>query len=220
VGTKEEQYKQSFGLGSPPDLNKTETALQHALDIRKFEIGLYWQRATYFWALIAATFAGFFAVLAAEHMAEKEFNAFVLACIGLIFSIAWFLTNRGSKYWQENWENHVDMLEDNSTGPLYKTVLHRPQKGNLVSRAIEGPAPFSVSQINQWVSLFTVTVWLCLIWFVLPPFSWKGSVSTKHAVVGAVTAAAALLLLFRTKSNISDGLKRSVAVKRTAVIDQ
>ena len=33
------------------------------MDIRKFEIDLYWKRAAYFWAFIAATFAGYFALL-------------------------------------------------------------------------------------------------------------------------------------------------------------
>lgn len=222
MGIKEDQYKQSFGMGQSPDPKKTEAALEHALDIRKFEIGLYWQRATYFWALIAVTFAGYFAVLAAEHMSaiDKTFNAFVIACVGLIFSLSWFLANRGSKYWQENWENHVDMLEDGITGPLYKTILHRPKNANLLSRAIEGPAPFSVSQINQWVSLFTLLIWLCLIWVVLPSFDPKAGVSVRHAVIAAATVSAALLLLFRTKSNIVEGHKHSMSVKRTAVIDE
>jgi hypothetical protein len=222
VGVKEVQYKQSFGLGQPPDPKKTEAALQHALDIRKFEIGLYWQRATYFWALIAAAFAGYFAVLAAEHMSanDKAFNAFVIACLGLIFSFSWFLANRGSKYWQENWENHVDMLEDGITGPLYKTILHRPPNKNLLSRLIEGPAPFSVSQINQWVSLFTLVIWLCLIWDVLPPFDLKAGFSARYFAIGAATGLAALLLLLRTKSNIVNGHKHSMSVKRTAVIDE
>lgn len=218
--TAEEEYKTSFGLGTTPEVKKTESALQHALDIRKFEIGLYWQRATYFWTLIAATFAGYFAVLAAEHMKDKEFNAYVLACIGLIFSLAWFLTNRGSKYWQENWENHVDMLEDGITGPLYKTILHRPKEKNILKRSIEGPAPFSVSQINQWVSLFTVVVWLPLIMNVLPNFDLNHSISIKHAIIGVVTALAILLMIFRTKSNIIEGHKHSMSVKRTAVIDE
>lgn len=216
--TAEEKYKESFGLGTNPDSEKTDSALQHALDIRKFEIGLYWQRATYFWTLIAATFAGYFAVLSAEHMNDKEFNAYVLACVGLIFSLAWFLTNRGSKYWQENWENHVDMLEDRTTGPLYKTILHRPKASGILS-VIEGPAPFSVSQINQWVSLFTVAVWLPLIVNVLPVFDSKSSVSWRHAVIGVITLLAVILMLFRTKSNIVEGQKHSVSVKRTAVID-
>ena len=63
--TAEQQYKDSFGLGTNADKAKVESALQHALDIRKFEISLYWQRGTYFWTLIAATFAGYFAVLSA-----------------------------------------------------------------------------------------------------------------------------------------------------------
>jgi hypothetical protein len=222
MGAKEDQYKQSFGLGQPSDQKKAEAALQHALDIRKFEIGLYWQRATYFWALIAAAFAGYFAILAAEHMteADKSFNAFVIACLGLIFSLSWFLVNRGSKFWQENWENHVDMLEDGITGPLYKTILHRPKNTNPLSRAIEGPAAFSVSQINQWVSLFTLVIWLCLIWVVLPPFDFKAGISGKHSAVGIATGFVAMLLLFRTKSNIVVGHKHSMSVKRTAVIEE
>jgi hypothetical protein len=214
----EQDYKDSFGLGSPLNEKKTEQALEHALDIRKFEISLYWQRATYFWTLIAATFAGYFAVLSAEHMEDKYFNAFVLGCIGLIFSLAWFLANRGSKYWQENWENHVDLLEDGITGPLYKTILHRP-KGNILSRAIEGPAPYSVSQINQWVSLFTMAIWVSLVINVLPAFDLKHQVSSRHTAIGAITVLAVLLILCRTKSNIIEGHKHSMTVKRTVVID-
>ena len=222
MGTKEEQYKKSFSVGSSPGSKKAESALQHALDIRKFEIGLYWQRATYFWTLIVAAFAGYFAILAAEKMPyiDKTFNAFVVACVGLIFSLAWFLANRGSKYWQENWENHVDMLEDDITGPLYKTVLHRPENQNFISRLFEGPAPNSVSQINQWISLFAVSIWLVLILVVLPPFDFKQSISAKHAAVGAITVLAAILLLFRTKSNITIGHRHSMSVKRTVVIDE
>ncbi|MGH8841317.1 MAG: hypothetical protein ACREX1_01400 [Advenella sp.] len=222
MGTKEDQYKQSFGLGQPPSRKKINAALKHALDIRKFEIGLYWQRAAYFWALIAAAFAGYFAVLAAQYMPanDKDFNAFVIACLGLIFSLSWFLVNRGSKYWQENWENHVDMLEDDITGPLYKTILYRPPNKNLLPRLIEGSAPFSVSQINQWVSLFTLAIWLCLILDVLPPFDLEARLSARYCTVSIATVVATLLLVLRTKSNIDKGHKHSMSVKRTSVIDE
>jgi len=33
--------------------------LEKILDIRKFEIDLYWKRATYFWAFIAASLTGY-----------------------------------------------------------------------------------------------------------------------------------------------------------------
>lgn len=60
-----EEYRAAFA--NPPDGKAPEKesdtragrALALALDIRKFEIDLYWKRATYFWAFIAAAFAGY-----------------------------------------------------------------------------------------------------------------------------------------------------------------
>jgi len=216
----EEEYKKLFGLGNPPDQRKTEKALEHALDIRKFEINLYWERAKYFWTLIAATFAGYFAVLSAEHMADKNFNAFVIACVGLVFSVAWYTTNKGSKYWQENWENHVDMLEDGVTGPLYKTILYQPKTDDCLSNALKGPAPHSVSQINQWVSLFTALIWLPLIFNTLPVFEACYPISVKHATIGVVTSLAVVFILFLTNSKIVNGRKHLMSKKRTGVIDE
>ena len=107
----EKRYKGEFGV-EPENREILKSALEHALDIRKFEIELYWKRAAYFWTLIAAAFAGYFVILGAQHLDDKNFLAFVVACIGFLFTFAWFQVNRGSKQSQENWENHVDMLED------------------------------------------------------------------------------------------------------------
>lgn len=217
TSAKEAEYRKTFDLDSV-DSKKAAKALEHALDIRKFEIELYWKRATYFWTLIAATFAGYFAVLASEKIEDKLFNAYVIACIGLVFTLAWFLVNRGSKFWQENWENHVDMLEDPFSGPLYKTVLHRPETENILERFIDGPAPISVSKVNQWVSLFTLFIWPFLIYNVLPPFSCSASVSLKHVGVMALVILVSLLMLFKTASNLKEH-RHSATVKRTSVID-
>jgi hypothetical protein len=103
----ESEYKKSFSGPAAPENSKAKGAHDLALDIRKFEIGLYWQRAAYFWALIAAAFAGYFAILSADKLVDKEYLAYIVSCIGFIFTWAWFLVNRGSKYWQENWENHL-----------------------------------------------------------------------------------------------------------------
>lgn len=215
--SKSQIYRQSFGL-DPLRPKITEQALAYALDIRKFEIGLYWQRATYFWTLIAAAFAGYFAVLAADKMLDKEFNAFVIACIGFVFSVAWFLVNRGSKFWQENWENHVDMLEDQVAGPLYKTILRRPKAESFVEKWIDGPLPISVSKINQWVSLFTILIWIVLVCNVLPPYIQAFNISFKHCVVGVLVLLVFTSMLRFTKSHLGDH-KHSAVVKRTAVID-
>jgi hypothetical protein len=175
-------------------------ALESALDIRKFEIGLYWQRAAYFWALIAAAFAGHFAILSADHLPDKEFLAFVVGCIGLVFNWAWFLVNRGSKYWQENWENHVDMLEDPVTGPLYKTVLHRPKLDNPFETYIVGPAAVSVSKINQWVSSFSICIWLALVMNAIGLSIHSDRSGLKCLAVGAITVTFGYLMTDQGKT--------------------
>jgi hypothetical protein len=186
--SQEDDYKRDFGLNQNPPSSKAKRALSLALDIRKFEIGLYWQRAAYCWALIAAAFAGYFAVLGTDRLNGKEYLAFTIGCIGLVFTWAWYLINRGSKFWQENWENHVDMLEDVLVGPLYKTILQRP--GNP-RHSFLGPLPVSVSQINLAVSIFTLFIWVALIVHSFP----GGSITLMAARSYLVDSAGTLIVM-------------------------
>lgn len=151
------EYEESFPL--------KRKALKYALDIRKFEIELYWKRAAYFWTFIAATMAGFLAIQASQ-ITNKADLSVILSCLGLVFSCAWFCVNRGSKFWQENWEKHVDMLEDEAIGPLYKIVLSRNKEMTRCEKIINfitGPAKLSVSKINQIISLYVAILWLFLL---------------------------------------------------------
>ena len=202
MSNAEDEYKQSFGLGSPLDKCKTEKALNLALDIRKFEISLYWQRAAYFWALIAGAFAAYFAILSADHLNDKEYLAYIVSCIGLIFTWAWYLVNRGSKYWQENWENHVDMLEDQVVGPLYKTILERPDDRKASEKHIVGPQAISVSKINLIVSIFTIFIWVALLIHSLPTFHLAGSMSWKHAGITILTFTFMLFMRLGAKTHL------------------
>ena len=132
-------------------------ALTLALDIRKFEIELYWKRATYFWSFIAAAFAGY--ALTYKTASDYEPSLGLLfSSLGLIFSWAWFLVNRGSKFWQQNWEGHVDILEDLTLGPLYKTLAIDANPGCFLTAA----GRFSVTKINQLLSLFVTIIWVIL----------------------------------------------------------
>lgn len=136
-------------------------ALDRALDIRKFEIELYWKRATYFWAFLALTLAGYFTLRAANINDKAKGEALlILSCLGVIFSVTWYFVNRASKFWQENWENHVNLLEDKIIGPLYKTVLHDE---GISFWKLSGPYPFSVSRLNQILSLFVLGLFLLLV---------------------------------------------------------
>ena len=159
---------------------KEALALEHALDIRKFEIDLYWKRATYFWTFIGAALAGFVAVQSLDGENQKNLSV-ILSCLGSVFSYAWILVNRGSKFWQENWEKHVDLLEDSEIGPLYKTVLHRNDHQGLKEKALHfatGSSYISVSKINHIVSLYMFLLWFVLViyslWPINPnlPFNW------------------------------------------------
>jgi hypothetical protein len=131
-------------------------ALKQALDIRKFEIELYWKRATYFWAFIGAAFAAYFALQSNPDPA----NLYIVACMGFLFSLAWYLVNRGSGSWQRNWEGHVDLLEDEIMGPLYKTHINRKQYKFL---ALAEPYSFSPSRINNLLSVSVMFAWIILL---------------------------------------------------------
>lgn len=190
-------------------------ALELALDMRKFEITLYWQRTAYFWALIAAAFAGYFVVLGAEHLADRTFNAFCLACIGFIFSFAWFRVNRGSKFWQENWEHHVDLLEDTVCGPLYKTVLQGERPATLSFAWFDGAAPVSVSRVNQWVSLFTLVVWAILAVVQVLPLNASAPVGWRYVAIVAATVVFSLLIGTRTKSKLGEDMDALVIMRKS-----
>jgi hypothetical protein len=131
-------------------------ALKYAHDIRKFEIELYWKRATYFWTFIGAAFAGYFALQREGDIA----NDYVVTCLGFLFSLGWYLVNRGSGSWQRNWEKHVDLLEDDITGPLYKTLIDR--KTYKFWKLAE-PYSYSPSRINNILALGVILIWAVLL---------------------------------------------------------
>ena len=156
----QEQYNELF----KKDKVVQEAALKQAYEVRKFEIELYWKRAAYFWAFIGASFVGY-----ATFLKDTDHgNALVLvSCIGFVFSVAWHCVNKGSKHWQENWENHVELLEDEVFGPLYKTLSRRPKEVGSVADQLRAffvaPKDFSVSKINQLVSTYMAAIWAFLL---------------------------------------------------------
>ena len=54
-------------------------AYKVALDTRKFEIDMYWRRATYFWAFIVAIFVAYFAAK------ENQILQTILSMLGFFF---------------------------------------------------------------------------------------------------------------------------------------
>ncbi|EMC0025964.1 hypothetical protein U9W73_004118 [Enterobacter cloacae] len=130
---------------------KIISALDKAHDIRKFEIELYWKRATYFFAfftIIAAAF-GFLFVNKSHQLYSPG-----VAIVGTVFAICFNYVNEGSKYWQCNWESIIDRLEFYVTGNLYK----------MFSYGAESELRPSVSHINKFISRVIIGLWVvCFI---------------------------------------------------------
>ncbi len=211
----QEQYNEDF-----KDKEKKNTAaLEKALDIRKFEIELYWKRATYFWAFIGATLAGYSAVQASSIETKNDLSV-ILACLGVVFSFGWFCVNKGSKQWQENWENHVDLLEDDVTGPLYKVVLGRPKPKGIkkrISHLITGPSKFSVSKINQMISLYVTILWFFLLIKSLLEFRLEGTIHLVYVFVIGFTVLTCIGIWILGKTDV--GQYDHHAHKRKSKID-
>ena len=121
------------------EINKT---YEKAWEAKNFEITNYWKRTTYFWAFQVASFTGVFAL-----KNSQDWDLFYLVLsVGFITALGWHLVNIGSKEWQNNWEQHVEILEDYITGPLYKIVFM--------------DNTFSVSRINSNISLCITVFWI------------------------------------------------------------
>ena len=144
TGLSWQEYKDKFRSNSDGEKDipaaevvsksKQEKAYETACDTRKFEINLYWHRAAYFWAFITTIYVAYYHVLVNIYCCEfGHLPLLVLSGLGLFFAVAWILVAKGSRHWQENWETHVSLLEDDVTGPLFK--IHKPKS-------------FSVSKVN------------------------------------------------------------------------
>jgi hypothetical protein len=144
----DKQYASYFGLNNPEKKDLHIAAFKKAWEARNFEIDKFWQRSTFFWGFIALIFTGYVTVVTGKNYETTKgmYLDFYLILLGIIFSFAWLFVIKGSKRWQENWENHIDCLEDEITGPLYKTLYYKGKDYYSVSKIV---------QILAWVVILT-----------------------------------------------------------------
>lgn len=129
---------------------------------------------------------------------------FLIICLGLVFSFAWYLVNKGSKFWQENWEKHIDMTEDSVIGPLYKTTISKESYSSFWVPTKAYAA--SVSKINQILSLFVFLIWLGIL--INPFVSQKLILFNRFdfyfTLIGVVTFSAIIYLAIGTQISNND----------------
>jgi hypothetical protein len=131
----------------------TEKRFEIAVQIRNFEIELFWKRSIFFWGFISAAFFGY----AALRKLNPELGL-VVACFGMVCSFAWTLLNRGSKYWQESWETKVNNSEVDVTGVFFAQEEERQDKGWWLSAQ-----KYSVSKLAIALSDYVFLLWFFLV---------------------------------------------------------
>jgi hypothetical protein len=177
-------YNNTLEIAGPtPDQKlKRKRALQRAYQQRTFEIEHYWKRAGYFWGFQLAIFAAF-GLIWKDVGGPQQWGplALALSSLGIVTALANWLSALGSKFWQENWEKHIDMLENEFEGRLYKTVW-----------LSDGKRQYSVSKVNLALSGYFIMFWVILFIYVACRFldlhlsthlSWLGTPRTLYVVL-------------------------------------
>jgi len=151
----EEDYLIRFGIekkdGTFEVVNKEflTKSFEKAWENRNYEIDKFWTRAAYFWGFIVLIFGGYISLLTSEHnqkAVEMRIDLY-LVLLGFLFSLSWWLVILGSKCWQQNWEAHIDRLENYVSGPIYKTIYY------------SGDRFYSVSKLNEIMAFVVFLVW-------------------------------------------------------------
>lgn len=144
-------YLETLGLSASSRRGARKSALSRAHDLRKFEIELYWKRANYFWLLQGAVFAAIGISLNSSLTKTVPIFPIILCALGVVTATAGYLAALGSKFWQLNWEHHVDMLETEFEGNLYKTVF-----------VAQDSARWSVSKVNERLAACFMIFWIMI----------------------------------------------------------
>ncbi len=158
---------------SNADIIQKKRILHYAADVRKFEIERFWQRSLFFWGFIGAAFIAY----ANLYEKKEELLPLLIACFGVVCSVAWTLQNRGSKYWQEAWEQKVETVEFTVLGARLFSHIE-PVQRNGWWRARR----YSVSRLAIALSDFTALIWLCLLGGAFPSYG-SPSLCLGHTIV-------------------------------------
>ena len=183
TGTSDEQeyYRKTLGFGDLDSKSRREAALKRAYELRNFEIELYWKRSLYFWGFQVAIFGALSLFKNSDSSSKLDPLLIALATLGVLVALAHALSSVGSSFWQNNWEMHIDFLEDEFEGSLYKNVWLYKNKRS-----------YSVSRLNKNLLWFFVIFWICCFFIFtglfdiilqLMPFSFQNMNQNMKAIV-------------------------------------
>jgi hypothetical protein len=182
--TKDEYIKMFDGNDDLQDITKLKNAHKLAWETRNFEIDKFWIRTAFFGGFTVLIFNGYINILSASEPILIKNLDICLIYLGIIFSVAWLLSVLGSKSWQENWEAHIDMLEDKITGPLYKTIYCK--------KALRF---YSVSTVNEFLVYVIIVTWILLLVLSIKPIKNISEIDCE-ITIGIVLTVIVVVLMF------------------------
>lgn len=143
------------------DEKESEERYKIVLDIRKFEIELFWRRTAFFWGTIVVLF-GLYGTASKELKDQKLLCYIVLT--GFFFNILFSLSLRASKYWQEHWEYHADRDEETAKFELLSEDVNAGLRHRLRHESrLYKPRRLSLSAMTIVLSDLLAFAWLGLI---------------------------------------------------------
>jgi hypothetical protein len=162
-----EQKKYELKLKEQRNYELKKLEFEKSLELRNFEIDNFWKRGWFFGALLLALGAGYFQLL----HSQNDGYCIYIGFLGVLVSTSQSLMNRGSKYWQERWENKTKNRE--SALEIDVTLTRRYAKEKYLIDAstmaknengLTVARRFSVSKlaILVWdlITLFWVGAWI------------------------------------------------------------
>lgn len=140
------------------DISKIEKSFDVSHRIRDFEIGLYWQRLNYLWAITALLFAGWGAlIIKIIDMQDKNipysifFSLSFISLVGCVLSIFTSFIIIAGKHWQKVWEYHVYALEPFVSGGLYAIKFKNSNIKNTKASISKTVEIFNFAILILWV---------------------------------------------------------------------
>ena len=166
---------------SEDEKSPEEKAFETANDCRKFETEHFWQRGTYYWAFILASFTAHFTCLGnftkEQAIDFNEIKSFpwlsllilaVTAFFCFFFSWSWVIVNKGSRFWQKNWERHIDNLEGKNVGHLFNVIMNENNKSYCSPNIFScKPYRYSLAKSTQMTGIFLMVVSFAMFVFYL-----------------------------------------------------
>ena len=140
-------FEKEVSLNDEADRKNVAETLARAEKNREIEISMYWQRSAYFIVFIGAILTAYLS----DNTSCKPLLCVFLLSLGGLISFIWYLTTRGAKYWQENWEKMCEKIEAIQKNHIYSVYpLEESKFGNLLSKR-----RYSVSRANSLIALIS-----------------------------------------------------------------